>query len=278
MWHGETSKKNPMKSSSSSCRLFGSHSRQVLAWHHSNLLFQDLSQAGSWAVCPFDLTCQGATSHNQLANDRDRQSGACEPCWKKWIAYYHWTTANVQSFPGDQQKICCGVLQVSDWIVWHDSASYVHWRLIEIASFPNTSQRTDKWQLGPFSSPPCLVHEFQIYRCNPFKSSLFLHVKRQDPDTIFTIPVWSSVVFYNFLSQYSFSLSLSLPLYSMSTYKHHICHICHRRSAGDSPNPSRCRWFHHCSERCGRSGAGRWSASRGWFKRNGTKPVPLGQA
>lgn len=153
------------------------------------------------------------------------------------------------------------VLQVSDWIVGHDSASYVHWRLIEIASSPNTSQRTDKWQLGPFSSPPCLVHdEFQIYRCNPFKSSLFLHVKRQDPDTIFTILVWSSVVFYNFLSQYSFSLSLSL--YSMSTYKHHICHICHRRSAGDSPNPSRCRWFHHCSERCGRSG-GRWSASRG---------------
>lgn len=106
VWHGETSKKNPMKSSSS-CRLFGSHSRQVLAWHHSNLLFQDLSQAGSWAVCPFDLTCQGATSHNQLANDRDRQGGACEPCLKKWIAYHHWTTANVQSFPGDQQKICC---------------------------------------------------------------------------------------------------------------------------------------------------------------------------
>ena len=52
--------------------------------------------------------------------------------------------------------------------------------------------------------------EFQIFRCNPFKSSLFLHVKIQDPVTIFTIPVWSSVVFYNFLSQYSLSLSLSL--------------------------------------------------------------------
>lgn len=171
------------------------------------------------------------------------------------------------------------VLQVSDWIVWHDSASYVHWRLIEIASSPNTSQRTDKWQLGPFSSPPCLVHdEFQIYRCNPFKSSLFLHVKIQDPVTyIYNLRfqyglLWFSTIFWANI------LSLSLPLYSMSTYKHHICHIRHRRSAGDSPNPSRCRWFHHCSERCGRSGAGRWSASRGWFKRNGTKPVPLGQA
>lgn len=100
------------------------------------------------------------------------------------------------------------VLQVSDWIVWHDSASYVHWRLIEIASSPNTSQRTDKWQLGPFSSPPCLVHdEFQIYRCNPFKSSLFLHVKIQDPVTyIYNLRfqyglLWFSTIFWaNILS------------------------------------------------------------------------------
>lgn len=130
----------------------------------------------------------------------------------------------MQSFPGDQQKICCGVLQVSDWIVWHDSASYVHWRLIQIASFPNTSQRADKWQLGPFSSPPCLVHdEFQIYRCNPFKSSLFLHVKIQDPVTyIYNLQfqyglLWFSIIFWANILSLSLSLC-TLCLHTSITY------------------------------------------------------------